>query len=65
MKIKRSIVLSLTLSTILMGTVTQIQAASDEVTVYSSRKEHLIKPLFEQFTKKNRHRSKLSNWKWG
>jgi iron(III) transport system substrate-binding protein len=52
MKIKRSIVLSLTLSTILMGTVTQIQAASDEVTVYSSRKEHLIKPLFEQFTKK-------------
>lgn len=52
MNIKRSIVLSLTLSTILMGTVTQIQAASDEVTVYSSRKEHLIKPLFEQFTKK-------------
>jgi len=35
-----------------MSSVTQIQAAtSDDITVYSSRKEHLIHPLFEQFTK--------------
>ena len=41
----------LTLTTLLMGSITQIQAASDDnVTVYSSRKEHLIQPLFEQFT---------------
>ncbi len=51
MNAKKSLVLSLTVSILLMGTVTQIQAATDEVTVYSSRKEHLIKPLFEQFTK--------------
>jgi iron(III) transport system substrate-binding protein len=51
MNAKRSLVLSITVSILLMGTVTQIQAATDEVTVYSSRKEHLIKPLFEQFTK--------------
>jgi iron(III) transport system substrate-binding protein len=32
--------------------MTAVQAASDEsVTVYSSRKEHLIKPLFQAFTK--------------
>jgi iron(III) transport system substrate-binding protein len=44
-------VISLALSTLLMGSVTQIQAASgDDITVYSSRKEHLIQPLFEQFT---------------
>jgi len=50
MNVKRSLVLSLTISTLFMGFTTQIQAASDEITVYSSRKEHLIQPLFEQFT---------------
>jgi iron(III) transport system substrate-binding protein len=32
------------------STSTAIMAANDEVVVYSSRKEHLIKPLFEAFT---------------
>ena len=42
---------ALTLTTLLMGSITQIQAASDDtVTVYSSRKEHLIQPLFEKFS---------------
>ena len=48
---KRLVVSALTLSTLLMGSMTQIQAASDDtVTVYSSRKEHLIQPLFKKFT---------------
>jgi iron(III) transport system substrate-binding protein len=35
-----------------VSSITTVQAVSDDsVTVYSSRKEHLIKPLFEAFTK--------------
>jgi iron(III) transport system substrate-binding protein len=35
-----------------VSSITTVQAVSDgSVTVYSSRKEHLIKPLFEAFTK--------------
>ena len=49
---RRFIVSSLALLILIMGSITQIQAATDEtVTVYSSRKEHLIQPLFKQFTK--------------
>ena len=49
---KRLIVSILALATLVVGSITLIQAASDDtVTVYSSRKEHLIQPLFEQFTK--------------
>ncbi|WP_348676223.1 extracellular solute-binding protein [uncultured Candidatus Thioglobus sp.] len=39
-------------SVLTVSSITTVQAASDDsVTVYSSRKEHLIKPLFEAFTK--------------
>ena len=35
----------------MVSTIQAVQAAEpDSVTVYSSRKEHLIKPLFEAFT---------------
>ena len=43
---------TLALLTLLMGSITTVQAVSDNaINVYSSRKEHLIQPLFEQFTK--------------
>jgi iron(III) transport system substrate-binding protein len=38
-------------SLLVMSSITAIAAISDSVTVYSSRKEHLIKPLFDAFTK--------------
>lgn len=39
------------LSIVSISSITAVQAASeDSVTVYSARKEHLIKPLFEAFT---------------
>ncbi len=39
-------------SIITVSSITAVKAAQkDSVTVYSSRKEHLIKPLFEAFTK--------------
>lgn len=41
------------LSVALFGSMATVQAASDDtLTVYSSRKEHLIKPLFDAFTQK-------------
>jgi iron(III) transport system substrate-binding protein len=44
----KTLILSITLA----SSISAIQAVSDEsVTVYSARKEHLIKPLFESFTK--------------
>ena len=46
MNSKHPLILSLVVSTFTMGSITQIQAATDDVTVYSSRKEHLIQASF-------------------
>jgi len=53
MNIKRLISSTVIFSVLLVSSITAVQAVSDDdsVTVYSSRKEHLIKPLFEAFTK--------------
>ena len=52
MKNKTWISTIIMLSVVWVSSMTAVQAASDEsVTVYSSRKEHLIKPLFQAFTK--------------
>ena len=52
MKSKTWISTIIMLSVVWVSSMTAVQAASDEsVTVYSSRKEHLIKPLFQAFTK--------------
>jgi len=52
MNVKALISSAVMFSVITVSSITAVQAASDDsVTVYSSRKEHLIKPLFEAFTK--------------
>lgn len=53
MNINRLISSTVIFSMIAVSSITAVQAVSDDdsVTVYSSRKEHLIKPLFEAFTK--------------
>ncbi len=52
MNVKTLISSAVIFSVLTVSSVTAVQAASDDsVTVYSSRKEHLIKPLFEAFTK--------------
>lgn len=52
MSVKALITSAVIFSVITVSSITAVQAASDDsVTVYSSRKEHLIKPLFEAFTK--------------
>ncbi|HIM57957.1 MAG TPA: extracellular solute-binding protein [Gammaproteobacteria bacterium] len=52
MNIKRLISITVIFSVLTVSSITTVQAVSDDsVTVYSSRKEHLIKPLFEAFTK--------------
>lgn len=49
---KKNILSMVAVSILTVSTHSLVQAASgDSVTVYSSRKEHLIKPLFEAFTK--------------
>ncbi len=52
MNVKTLISSAVVFSMLAVSSITTVQAASDDsVTVYSSRKEHLIKPLFEAFTK--------------
>ncbi|CAC9589406.1 Ferric iron ABC transporter, iron-binding protein [uncultured Gammaproteobacteria bacterium] len=52
MNIKTLVSSTVMFSILTVSSITAVQAATDElVTVYSSRKEHLIKPLFEAFTK--------------
>ena len=52
MHIKTLISSAVVFSVLTVSSITTVQATSDDsVTVYSSRKEHLIKPLFEAFTK--------------
>ncbi len=52
MNVKAIISSAVIFSVLTVSSITAVQAASeDSVTVYSSRKEHLIKPLFESFTK--------------
>ena len=51
MNIKTLILSVVAFSVLTISSITAVQAASDDlVTVYSSRKEHLIKPLFKAFT---------------
>lgn len=47
---KHTIIKTLVISTLYLSIHSAIMAANDEVVVYSSRKEHLIKPLFDKFT---------------
>ncbi|HIL04251.1 MAG TPA: extracellular solute-binding protein [Candidatus Thioglobus autotrophicus] len=52
MNIKTLVSSTVVFSILTVSSIAAVQAASDDsVTVYSSRKEHLIKPLFEAFTK--------------
>jgi len=52
MKFKTLVSSVIIFSVLAVSSITTVQAVSnDSVTVYSSRKEHLIKPLFEAFTK--------------
>jgi len=52
MNVKALILSTVIFSVLTVSSITAVQAASnDSVIVYSSRKEHLIKPLFEVFTK--------------
>ena len=52
MNINTLISSAIVFSVLTVSSITTVQAVSDDsVTVYSSRKEHLIKPLFEAFTK--------------
>ncbi|MDB3869505.1 extracellular solute-binding protein [Candidatus Thioglobus sp.] len=52
MNIRKWVSSAIMLSVVLVSSISAVQAASDDsVTVYSARKEHLIKPLFQAFTK--------------